>query len=62
MDLDELFTPKKAPAGFPRNLEPLGIEQLEAYKQELKKEDARIDAEIARKKKQRELADSLFKK
>ncbi len=62
MDLDELYTPKKAPAAFPRNLESISIEHLKEYKKELQNEILLVDAEVARKEKQRELADSLFKK
>ncbi len=62
MDLDELYTPKKAVATFPRNLEPMALEHLREYRAELLEEIVRVDAEAERKKKQRELADALFKK
>ena len=61
MDMDELFTPKKVTT-FPRNLEPLSVEHLAEYTLELQEEMKRIEEEVVRKKKQRDLADSLFKK
>ena len=62
MDLDELYTPKKAATVFPRDLAPMSIEHMADYRLELLEEIQRIDAETQRKMKQRELADSLFKK
>lgn len=62
MDLDELYTPKKPAATFPRDLAPMSVEHMAEYKQELLDEIKRIETEIERKKKQRTLADSLFKK
>lgn len=57
MEPDE---PMKTPAAL-KNLEPLGIAELEAYIGELEAEIARVRAAIAAKQKLRGGADSLFK-
>jgi uncharacterized small protein (DUF1192 family) len=60
MDADELEPRKKAPAL--KNLEPLGVAELEAYLRELETEIVRTQAEIALKRKRRTGAESIFKR
>ncbi len=59
MDMDDLEPKTKKPQK--RNLEPLGVAELENYIGELREEIARVEADIARKKKHLSAAESLFK-
>jgi uncharacterized small protein (DUF1192 family) len=59
MDMDDLDPKTKKPQK--RNLEPLGVAELENYIGELREEIARVEADIARKKKHLSVAESLFK-
>ncbi len=43
-------------------LDPLGVEELAAYIDELKQEIARVEADSARKQSHRNAADSFFRK
>lgn len=56
---EELPLKKKAPV---KNLEPMSIDELEAYIVELKDEIERTQAEIKRKQAHKSAADSFFKK
>jgi uncharacterized small protein (DUF1192 family) len=60
MDTDDLEPRTKKPQK--RNLEPLGVAELEAYIGELRDEIARVEADIQRKKKHLSAAEGLFKK
>ena len=42
-------------------LDPLGVEELHEYIQELRTEIARVEADIARKQSHRSAADAFFK-
>jgi len=57
---DEEFTPRKKPQTI-RNLEDMGIAELEEYILELKSEIVRTEQEIEKKKKIRDRAASVFK-
>jgi uncharacterized small protein (DUF1192 family) len=59
MDIEELDP--KVPKKAPKNLEPMAIAELEDYIEKLKAEIARVEAQIAAKKKQQTGAASLFK-
>lgn len=59
MDMDDLDPKTKKPQK--RNLEPLGVAELENYIGELREEIARVEADIARKKKHLSAAESLFR-
>ena len=60
MDTDDLEPRKPRPQ--PKNLEPMGVEELRAYIAELEAEIARVEADIAKKTRHRSGADALFKK
>jgi uncharacterized small protein (DUF1192 family) len=60
IDTDDLFTPK--PKAQVTNLEVMGIAELEAYIKGLESEIARAREFIAAKQKQRQGADSIFKR
>jgi len=60
MDLEELEPRKAKPK--PRNLDPLSVDELEAYIQELQDEIARVKAEIAKKQAHLNAAAAFFKK
>lgn len=60
MDEEDLVPRRKAPAK--RDLEPLGVGELEAYIAELEEEIARVRMEIGAKRKQRGGAEALFKR
>ncbi|MGH6954737.1 MAG: DUF1192 domain-containing protein [Alphaproteobacteria bacterium] len=60
MDPEEL-EPKKAKPQ-PRNLEVMGVEELDAYVAELAAEIERVKQVIAAKRSHRSGADSLFKR
>ncbi len=59
MDLDELEPQKKKTA--PKDLDALGVEQLEAYLAELETEAARVRAKLAEKKAYLTGAQAFFK-
>ncbi|MBV8524215.1 MAG: DUF1192 domain-containing protein [Acetobacteraceae bacterium] len=46
----------------PLLLDPLGVEELQAYISELRAEVARAEAEITRKQQHRSAADAFFRK
>lgn len=58
---DEEPDPKKKAQKL-RNLEPMSVDELMAYVQELKAEIVRAEADIAKKKAYSEAASSFFKK
>ncbi len=59
MDLDEVEPQKKKPA--PKDLDALGVEQLEGYLAELETEAARVRAKLAEKKAYLTGAQAFFK-
>ena len=59
MDTDDLDPKTKRPKL--RNLDPMGVEELQTYIAELKEEIARVEADIAKKKQHLSAAASLFK-
>ncbi len=59
MDLDELEPRKKKAA--PKDLEAMGVEQLEQYLAEIEAEAARVRAKIAEKKDYLAGAEKFFK-
>ena len=59
MDLDELEPQKKKTA--PKDLDALGVEQLEAYLADLETEAARVRAKLAEKKAYLTGAQAFFK-
>ena len=59
MDTDDLDPITKKPKL--RNLEPLGVDELQNYIAELRTEITRVEVDIARKKKHLSAAESLFK-
>ncbi len=59
MDIEELEPRKKKPE--PKNLEAMGVEELEAYRAELEAELARVKAEIEGKKAYLAGAGAFFK-
>ncbi|HVI90265.1 MAG TPA: DUF1192 domain-containing protein [Dongiaceae bacterium] len=59
MDLEDLEPLKKKPAL--RNLDPLSIEELQAYIAEMKEEIVRVEAKIAAKQAHLSAASGLFK-
>lgn len=59
MDIEELEPQKKKPE--PRNLEVMGVEELEAYLAELDSEMARVRAELESKKSYLAGAEAFFK-
>lgn len=60
MDLDELEPRKKKIE--PRNLEVMGVKELEAYIDELETEIARVRAAIAGKSSHKSAAEKFFKR
>ncbi|HSR73194.1 MAG TPA: DUF1192 domain-containing protein [Kiloniellales bacterium] len=60
MDLEDLEPRKATPK--PKDLEALGIEELEAYLAELEAEAERVRAKIASKRDYRAGAEQFFKK
>ena len=58
---DDLPLPKKDTNDFPRNLENMSINELEAYIKELQGEISRVQTDIAGKKASQEAAASVFK-
>lgn len=59
MDIDDLEPRKQKPK--PKDLESLGVDELEEYLGELEAEAERVRAKIAAKKSYLSGADSLFK-
>ena len=59
MDLDDLEPRKQKPK--PKDLDELGVEELEDYLAELEAEIARVKDKIATKKSYKSGVDSLFK-
>ncbi len=59
MDIEELEPRKKEPE--PKNLEAMGVEELEAYQAELEAEVARVRAELEGKKSYLAGAQAFFK-
>jgi uncharacterized small protein (DUF1192 family) len=59
MDLDDLEPRKQKPK--PRDLEAMGVDELEAYLAELEQEANRVREKIAAKKAYLSGAESLFK-
>jgi uncharacterized small protein (DUF1192 family) len=59
MDLDDLEPRKQKPK--PRDLEAMGVDELEAYLAELEQEADRVREKIAAKKAYLSGAESLFK-
>jgi uncharacterized small protein (DUF1192 family) len=59
MDLDELEPTKKKPA--PKDLDALGVEQLDEYLAELETEVARVRVKITEKKDYLAGAENFFK-
>lgn len=57
---DDDLEPKKKAAKL-RNLEPMSVDELAAYVEEMKAEITRVDAEIAKKKAYASAASSFFK-
>ncbi len=60
MDLDDLEPRKQKPE--PRDLEAMGVDELEAYLAELEQEADRVREKIAAKKAYLSGAESLFKR
>ena len=60
MDLDDLEPRKAKPK--PKNLDPLSVDELEAYIGELQDEIARVKAEIAKKQAHLNAAAAFFRK
>jgi uncharacterized small protein (DUF1192 family) len=60
--LTEDDEPRPKPRFTPLPLDRLGVEELEAYIDELRGEIARTEAEMARKRHMRSAADSFFKR
>ncbi|HYB09284.1 MAG TPA: DUF1192 domain-containing protein [Alphaproteobacteria bacterium] len=60
MDLDDLEPRKQTPK--PKLLDPLSVDELEAYIQELQDEIARVRAEISKKQAHLNAAATFFKK
>lgn len=61
MSMDDDLEPRKR-SFEPQNLEPLSIEELEAYISELQAEIGRARAAIEAKSAQRGAADSIFRR
>lgn len=57
---DDDLDPKKKAAKL-RNLEPMSVDELAAYVEEMKTEIVRVEAEISRKKAYAQAASSFFK-
>jgi len=58
MDIEDLEPKKAAPK--PQNLEPMSIDELEAYIGELEAEIERVRADIETKRARRTAAEALF--
>ena len=60
---DEDEAPKRLLARLaPLRLDPLGVEELAAYREELVAEIARVDAEVGRKQSHKSAADAFFRR
>ena len=53
--------PKKTSGDFPRNLEAMSVEELQAYIEELKGEITRVEGDITKKKASQNAAAAFFK-
>ncbi len=63
MDEDDLRPRRGAPGGaVGRELKTLSVDELEAYVADLKREAARVEGEIVRRRDVRSAADALFRK
>ena len=60
MDTDDLAPPPRKPDFVPRQLDPLSIEELAEYIDQLKAEIARTESAMQAKRAQRGAADALF--
>ncbi|HUI16899.1 MAG TPA: DUF1192 domain-containing protein [Alphaproteobacteria bacterium] len=60
MDIEDLEPRKTKPK--PKNLDPLSLDELEAYIAELEAEIARVKGEIAKKSSHLDAAAAFFKK
>ena len=61
--IDEDETPKKPAARLaPLPLDPLGLAELNAYREELRAEITRVEAEMTRKDSHRTAADAFFRR
>lgn len=58
---EDLEPKKKSVSEFPRNLENMSIEELEAYIDEMKEEIGRVEEDIKAKEASRDAAASVFK-
>ncbi|MBV8091688.1 MAG: DUF1192 domain-containing protein [Acetobacteraceae bacterium] len=59
---EEDALPRRRKRLEPLVLDPLGVEELQAYISELRAEVARAEAEITRKQQHRSAADAFFRK
>ena len=63
MDDEELWPRRAASAGaVTRELKTLSVDELEAYVAELRREAARVEGEIVRRRDVRSAAEALFRK
>jgi len=61
--IEEDEAPKPPLSRFqPLRLEPMGVAELAAYREELRAEIARVEAEMARKQNHLSAADALFRR
>ncbi|MGH7069744.1 MAG: DUF1192 family protein [Acetobacteraceae bacterium] len=61
--IEEEEAPKPPPGRLPPlRLEPMGIAELVTYREELRAEILRVEAEMARKQSHLSAADSLFRR
>ncbi len=61
--IDEDETPKKPVARLaPLRLDPLGLAELAAYREELRAEIVRVEADMVRKEGHRSAADAFFRR
>ncbi len=61
--IEEDEAPKPPPGRLqPLRLEPMGVAELAAYREELRAEILRVEAEMARKQSHLSAADALFRR
>ena len=61
--IDDDETPKKPPSRLtPPLLDPMGLTELIAYREELRAEIARVEAEMTRKQSHRDAASAFFRR
>ena len=53
--------PKKTSGDFPRNLENMSVQELQAYIEDLKGEITRVESDITKKKASQNAAAAFFK-